>query len=75
MPSNTSNPLTKTHIFSRVPKNESVVYSTFDRSFRYLSAFDASYLIPAVVDEVYPGDIFRMTGRHLNRLLIKQFFL
>lgn len=69
MPSNTSNPLTKTHIFSRVPKNESVVYSTFDRSFRYLSAFDASYLIPAVVDEVYPGDIFRMTGRHLNRLL------
>lgn len=69
MPTNTSYPLTKTHVFSRVPRNNSIVYSTFDTSYRYLSAFDASYLIPAVVKEVYPGDIFRMTGRHLNRLL------
>ncbi|WGL31212.1 major capsid protein [Dipodfec virus UOA04_Rod_771] len=69
MPSNTVAPITKDQVFSRVPKNDSVVYSTFDRSFRHLSAFDAGYLIPLFVDEVYPGDIYQLTGRHLNRLL------
>lgn len=59
----------KTHTFSRVPKNDAVTYSTFDRSHRYLTAHDADYLIPILIDEVYPGDIFSLQGRHLVRLL------
>lgn len=66
---NTVAPITKDMVFSRVPKNESVVYSTFDRSFRHLTAYDAGYLIPLFVDEVYPGDIYELTGRHLQRLM------
>lgn len=66
---NTSLPITKENVFSRVPKNESVTYSTFDRGFRHLTAFDAGYLIPIFVDEVYPGDIYKLTGSHLSRLM------
>ncbi len=69
MPSNTVVPLTKDQVFSRVPKNDSVVYSTFDRGFRHLSAFDGGYLIPFFVDEVYPGDIYDMHATHLQRLM------
>jgi len=66
---NTTMPLTKSEVFARVPKSEAVRYSTFDRSHRHLTAIDASYMYPIYIDEVYPGDIFDMTGRHLNRLL------
>lgn len=69
MPNNTSLPITKNEVFSRVPKNNAVVYSTFDRGHRHLTAFNGGWLIPALVDEVYPGDIFSLSGRHLNRLL------
>ena len=62
-------PLKKSEVFSRVPKSSAPRVSTFDRSHRYLTAIDASYMYPVYIDEVYPGDIFKCTGRHLNRLL------
>lgn len=66
---NTTMPISKSDILSKVPKSNAPRVSTFDRSHRYLTAIDASYCYPVFIDEVYPGDIFRMTGRHLNRLL------
>ncbi|WGL31241.1 major capsid protein [Dipodfec virus UOA04_Rod_819] len=66
---NTVAPVSRSEVFSRVPQSEAVQYSTFDRSYRHLTAFDASYMIPIHVDEVIPGDIFKVDGRHLNRLL------
>lgn len=65
---NTTMPLKRSEVFSRVPKSTAPRVSTFDRSHRHLTAVDASYMIPIYVDEVYPGDIFKLTGRHLNRL-------
>lgn len=62
-------PVTQQHVFSRVPHNNAIEYSTFDRSHRVLGTFDQGYLLPLLVDEVYPGDIFKTTGRHLTRLL------
>lgn len=67
--SNTSMPLTREEVFSRVPKSSAVTYSTFNRDHRHLTTMDASYMYPLFVDEVYPGDIFELSGRHLNRLL------
>ncbi|UPW41993.1 major capsid protein [Dipodfec virus RodF1_47] len=66
---NTSMPLSTSEVFSRVPKSSAVTYSTFDRSHRHLTAIDASYCYPILVDDVLPGDIFSLEGRHLNRLL------
>lgn len=69
MSNTTSMPLSTSEVFSRVPKSSAVTYSTFDRSHRHLTAMDASYCYPIYVDEVLPGDIFSLNGRHLNRLL------
>lgn len=66
---NTVMPIKRSEVFSRVPKSTAPRVSTFDRSHRHLTAIDASYMYPLYVDEVYPGDIFKLTGRHLNRLL------
>lgn len=66
---NTSVPISKSDILSKVPKSNAPRVSTFSRPHRYLSAIDASYMYPVFIDEVYPGDIFTMSGRHLNRLL------
>ena len=62
-------PVTKQHVFSRVPKNEAIEYSTFDRSHRALGTLDAGFLYPLLVDEVYPGDIYHEKGSHLLRML------
>lgn len=57
------------HVFSRVPKNNAVEYSTFKRDHRYLTAINTDYLYPILIDEVVPGDIFKCKARHLGRLL------
>ena len=62
-------PQRQQHVFSRAPHNNAIEYSTFDRSHRALGTFNQGYLIPLLVDEVYPGDIFKISGRHLTRLL------
>ena len=62
-------PVNKQHVFSRVPKNEAIEYSTFDRSHRVLGTLDAGFIYPVLVDEVYPGDIYYEKGSHLLRML------
>lgn len=49
--------------FAKVPQ-ANIPRSTFDRSHGYKTTFDQGYLIPVLVDEVYPGDTFncRMTA-------------
>lgn len=57
------NPSVMKHSFSQVPKAE-IPRSSFDRSHGHKTTFDAGFLIPVLVDEVLPGDTFRvnMTG-------------
>ncbi len=55
------------HQFSVVPHAE-IPRSRFDRSFGYKTTFDAGFLIPYFVDEVLPGDTFRVESTLFARL-------
>ena len=55
------------HDFSRAPQAE-IPRSSFDRSHGYKTTFDAGYLIPFFVDEVLPGDTFKLTVHALARV-------
>ncbi len=55
------------HQFSVVPHAE-IPRSRFDRSFGYKTTFDAGFLIPFFVDEVLPGDTFRVESTLFARL-------
>lgn len=56
-------PSQMSHQFSQVPRAD-IPRSTFDRTMRHKTTFDAGRLIPIFVDEVLPGDTFnlRMTA-------------
>lgn len=56
------------HSFANVPKAE-IERSTFDRSRNYKTTFDAGYLIPFFVDEVLPGDTYKVATTTFARLL------
>jgi hypothetical protein len=49
----------KNNRFSQIP-NSSIQRSVFDRSHDYKTTMDAGYLIPFFVDEVLPGDTFKL---------------
>lgn len=49
----------KTNRFSQIP-NSPIQRSVFDRSHDYKTTMDAGYLIPFFVDEVLPGDTFKL---------------
>ena len=53
--------------FSDLPEAD-IERSTFDRSHPYKSTFDAGRLVPCLVDEVYPGDTFRVKTTGFIRL-------
>lgn len=55
------------HRFSEVPRAE-IQRSRFDRSHGYKTTFDAGYLIPVYVDEMLPGDSFKLNMSFLARL-------
>lgn len=55
------------HRFSMIPTTN-IQRSAFDRTHRYKTTFDAGYLIPFYVDEVLPGDTFKMSLEFLCRL-------
>jgi hypothetical protein len=55
------------HSFSQVPRAE-IPRSTFDRSHGLKTTFDADWLIPIYVDDVMPGDTFRMNANFMGRL-------
>ena len=42
--------------------------SVFDKSYRHLTTFDSSKLVPIYVEECYPGDIFKINTSTLIRL-------
>lgn len=49
----------KTNRFSQIP-NSPIQRSVFDRSHDYKTTLDAGYLVPFFVDEVLPGDTFKL---------------
>lgn len=55
------------HKFSRVPQAETQ-RSSFDRSHGHKTTFDAGYLVPIYVDEVLPGDTFKMNMTGFARM-------
>lgn len=56
------------HDFSRIPRSE-IQVSTFDRSHGVKTAFDSGYLVPIYVDEVLPGDTFKVNATMLVKML------
>lgn len=57
--------------FSQIPHAE-IPRSVFNRSHQYKTTFDAGYLIPIYVDEVLPGDSFKMHMTSFARLATPQ---
>lgn len=55
------------HQFGRNPMAE-IPRSTFDRTHGHKTTFDAGYLIPILVDEALPGDIFTVDMTLLARM-------
>jgi len=55
------------HQFAMVPKAD-IPRSTFNRQWMHKTTFDAGYLIPVVVDEVLPGDSFKMNMTGFARM-------
>nr|QJB21041.1 MAG: major capsid protein [Microvirus sp.] len=59
MAKNSARSYRKNNRFSQIP-NSTIQRSIFDRSHDYKTTFDAGYLIPFFVDEVLPGDTFKL---------------
>lgn len=55
------------HTFSEVPSAD-IPRSSFNRSHGHKTAFDADYLVPILVDEILPGDTFRVNTSFFARL-------
>lgn len=55
------------HQFAMVPRSD-VPRSSFRRQTTHKTAFDAGYLVPILVDEVLPGDSFRVNMTAFCRL-------
>ena len=65
----------KSNHFATVP-GSAIQRSKFDRSFGYKTTFDGGYLIPFFVEEVLPGDTFKLDTTVFARMntLISPFF-
>lgn len=63
------------HDFSRIPST-SIERSTFDRSHGVKTCFDEGYLVPIYVDEVLPGDTFKLDANLLVKIMptVSDFF-
>jgi len=59
MAKNSARSRRKTNRFSQIP-NSPIQRSVFDRSHDYKTTMDAGFLIPFFVDEVLPGDTFKL---------------
>lgn len=55
------------HDFAKVPKAD-IPRSQFNRSSTLKTAFDADYLVPIFIDEVLPGDTFKLKMSTFGRL-------
>lgn len=61
------------HSFSRVPGNQDLQRSSFDRSHTHKTTGDAGYLYPIFVDEAYPGDTYNLHASVVARLATPKF--
>lgn len=55
------------HLFSQIPRAQ-ISRSVFNRSHGWKSTFDSGYLVPFLVDEVLPGDSYKVKFNFLARL-------
>lgn len=55
------------HLFSQIPRAQ-ISRSVFDRSHGWKSTFNSGFLIPFLVDEVLPGDSYKVKFNFLARL-------
>lgn len=55
------------HDFSTVPRAE-MQRSTFKRPSRHLTTFGSGFLVPIFIDEVLPGDTFKMNAQIFARM-------
>nr|WNN13236.1 MAG: major capsid protein [Microviridae sp.] len=55
------------HLFSQIPSTN-IQRSVFDRSHTHKTTFDAGYLVPFYLDEVLPGDSFKISATTFARL-------
>nr|CAI9749746.1 major head protein [Microvirus sp.] len=55
------------HLFSQIPTTN-IQRSVFDRSHTHKTTFDAGYLVPFYLDEVLPGDSFKISATTFARL-------
>lgn len=55
------------HLFSQIPSTN-IQRSVFDRSHTHKTTFDAGYLVPFYLDEVLPGDSFKISTTTFARL-------
>ena len=55
------------HLFSQIPRAQ-ISRSVFDRSHGWKSTFDSGYLVPFLVDEVLPGDSYKVKFNFIARL-------
>ena len=53
--------------FTMIPKAE-IPRSAFQREWTYKTTFDSGYLVPIFVDEVLPGDTFKLDMTAFARL-------
>lgn len=60
------------HQFSMIPRAD-IPRSAFDRQSAHKTTFDAGYLVPVYVDEVLPGDTFRMKATMFARMATPMF--
>lgn len=49
--------------------NISIPRSVFNRSHNHITAFDSGYLVPVYIDEVLPGDTFKLKLNSLHQYL------
>lgn len=55
------------HSFAAIPRAQ-IQRSVFDRTHSYKTTFDEGYLVPIFVDEVLPGDSFKLDANLFARL-------
>lgn len=55
------------HLFSQIPTTD-IQRSVFDRSHTHKTTFDAGLLVPFYLDEVLPGDSFKISATTFARL-------
>lgn len=55
------------HLFSQIPSTD-IQRSVFDRSHTHKTTFDAGLLVPFYLDEVLPGDSFKISATTFARL-------